>query len=175
LETFLVHTHHMGAGRVTPEGRARLGPLIDQRARNLGLTLTEVARRAGLTSAGLRLIRTTASVLQQDSKDGIEDALLWEAGSVDAILAGDEPTPSKDEPTPSKPAVSRSGGVSAVPEGASGGGSGITFDEVLDHLHAAHALGYGWEALERMRNLHSPLVKRPQVEPMQSPDAGRSA
>src|SRR4051812_22963555 len=82
----------MGAGQVPP-GRVRLGELMDQRRQALGLTWVEVAELAGLTYAGLRLIRTTTRQLQQDSKDGIERALRWTTGSIDAVLADGEPTP----------------------------------------------------------------------------------
>jgi hypothetical protein len=65
---------------------------MDERRVELGLTWTEVARRAGLTPEALRLIRTKSTDLQRSTKDGIERALLWTSGSVDAVLADGEPT-----------------------------------------------------------------------------------
>lgn len=73
--------------------RARLADLMDARRRDLRLTWDEVATRAGINRETLRQIRNGNGDIRPLSKTGIEDALEWERGSVDAILAGSEPTP----------------------------------------------------------------------------------
>jgi transcriptional regulator with XRE-family HTH domain len=76
---------------------------MDDRRAELGrterrLTWERVADRAGLSVALLRNIRAGTAPITKDSKIGIERALDWARGSVDAILAGGEPSP-LDEPT----------------------------------------------------------------------------
>lgn len=95
---------------------------MDERRAELGLTWTEVARRAGLTPEALRLIRTKSTDLQRSTKDGIERALLWEPGSVDAVLAGGDPTTQpRAEATQSGPSPHT---VAAATE--------LTFEEALE-------------------------------------------
>jgi hypothetical protein len=76
--------------------RARLAELMDQRRRELQpkLTWDQVALKAGIHRETLRQIRNgTSTDIRPLSAAGIEDALGWKHGSIDAILAGGEPTP----------------------------------------------------------------------------------
>ena len=77
----------------------RLGQLMNDRRLQLpkigGKTVKwfQVAERAGITVTTLTALRKGQNVPTEDTKRGIEDALLWAPGSVDAILAGGDPTP----------------------------------------------------------------------------------
>lgn len=74
--------------------RARLAEHMDQRRRELRLTWDQVASRAGINRETLRQIRNGISEsIRPLTAAGIEDALQWEHGSIDAILAGGAPTP----------------------------------------------------------------------------------
>lgn len=75
------------------EARDRLSRLMGSRRADLRLQWSEVAERAGLTREGLLNIRKGTGDIRPLSKRGIEDALQWASGSVDAILAGGEPSP----------------------------------------------------------------------------------
>lgn len=55
----------------------------------------QVAERAGITVTTLTALRKGQNVPTEDTKRGIEDALLWAAGSIDAIMDGGEPTPAR--------------------------------------------------------------------------------
>lgn len=86
--------------------RTRLGQLVEQRRKTLGLSLSAAARAAGVNRAtwvGIeRLTRRTAEY----NYAVIERVLGWAAGSVDTILTGGEPTAlAKDRPRPSSPQV----------------------------------------------------------------------
>lgn len=72
--------------------RARLAELMDQRRRDLRLTWDQVASQAGIHRETLRQIRAGGGSIRPLSATGIEDALQWHRGSVDAILAGGDPT-----------------------------------------------------------------------------------
>lgn len=87
----------------TPNIRERLSWLMDERRQELRLTWDVVAQSAGLSREGLRRVREGDRGMRTLTKRGIEDALNWEPGSVDAILAGGEPTPAlgaRFTPTP---------------------------------------------------------------------------
>lgn len=99
--------------------RERLARLMDERRADLELNWQEVADTAGLTREGLRKIRYGTRAMQTDSKVGLERALRWKRGSVNAILAGGDPTPVEPAPEDQRPALSP---VPEVP------------DERLDHL-----------------------------------------
>ncbi|MER7213530.1 MULTISPECIES: hypothetical protein [Streptosporangium] len=71
--------------------RSRLAQLMDERRVQLGLTWNQVADRANLTKEGLRTVRTGTRKIMPLTKGGIEVALAWQQGSVDAILAGGTP------------------------------------------------------------------------------------
>jgi transcriptional regulator with XRE-family HTH domain len=65
---------------------------MDARRRDLRLTWDEVATRAGINRETLRQIRIGNGDIRPLSATGIEDALGWDRGSIEAILAGDKPT-----------------------------------------------------------------------------------
>jgi transcriptional regulator with XRE-family HTH domain len=52
----------------------------------------QVAERAGITVTTLTALRKGQNVPTEDTKRGVEHALAWEPGSVDAILDGGDPT-----------------------------------------------------------------------------------
>lgn len=83
--------------------RERLALLMDDRRRELRLTWDQVAAAAGVNRETLRLIRQGDGQLRPLTKDGIEDALQWQRGSIDAILAGGDPTPIGQRPAPARP------------------------------------------------------------------------
>lgn len=65
---------------------------MDVRRSELQLTWNEVAEKAGITREGLRRTRVKTGPIRSLTKRGIENALAWEPGSIDSILAGGEPT-----------------------------------------------------------------------------------
>ena len=76
----------------------RLAEEVRRRRRDLGLTQPEVRQRGGPGVATLRAIETNQSHrLSPRMRRALEDALQWESGSVDAVLAGDSPATA--EPT----------------------------------------------------------------------------
>jgi hypothetical protein len=85
--------------------RARLGQLIEQRRKTLGLSLSAAARAAGINRATWvgteRVTRRTAEY----NYVAIERVLGWAAGSVDAILAGSEPAAVQGRVGPLSPRV----------------------------------------------------------------------
>lgn len=72
----------------TPESRRRLDDLMNERRRELRIKWTEVARRAGMTPQNLLRIRKGQISISWDAADGIDDALQWERGGVQAIIDG---------------------------------------------------------------------------------------
>ncbi|MFF0864230.1 hypothetical protein ACFYUV_20900 [Nonomuraea sp. NPDC003560] len=101
-----------------PEARARLSEAINERREQLRLTWNQVAQQAGLTKEGLRSVRTETRRMMPLTKRGIEDALAWQAGSIDLILAGQPPveagaatsptsTPEPDIPSVPEPGIQR--------------------------------------------------------------------
>ena len=77
--------------------RDALTQLMDDRRLELQLRWAEVARRAGMAVQNLGRIRRGSISISWEAAQGIEDALRWERGSVDAVLRGDLPTPLPDE------------------------------------------------------------------------------
>jgi hypothetical protein len=65
---------------------------MDQRRRDLRIRWSEVARRAGMSAQNLLRIRR-GQTITWDAADGIEYALGWTKGSVEAaVLHGTKPT-----------------------------------------------------------------------------------
>lgn len=62
---------------------------MDERRRDLRLTWDEVAARAGIHRETLRQIRNGTGRIRPLSVTGLEDALEWPHGRIDAILDGD--------------------------------------------------------------------------------------
>jgi transcriptional regulator with XRE-family HTH domain len=67
---------------------------MSERRRKLGIkTWTELAERAGMSDENLRKIRRGEISISENAADGIEDALQWERGSVEAAAhKGIKPT-----------------------------------------------------------------------------------
>lgn len=78
----------------TPERREWLDSLISDRRRALRIKWTEVARRAGMSVQNLLRIRKGQVRITWDAADGIDDAMQWPRGSVEAaVLEGRRPIP----------------------------------------------------------------------------------
>lgn len=74
------------------ERRASLDQLIDERRKTLRLRWSQLARRAGMTQENLLRIRKNRISISWEAAAGIERALLWEPGSVEAaVLHGEHP------------------------------------------------------------------------------------
>lgn len=132
--------------------RERLARLMDERRDDLELHWNEVAELAGLTREGLRKIRYGIAGIQTTSKHGLEKALHWERGSINAILAGGNPTPIQGGNGP---------GLKAVPEKR---------DELLESMvkdyRAALAL------LQRIEEGLGELRRERETESNDRPDVG---
>ena len=77
-----------------------LNEAMNDRRVQLRMQWQEVAEAAGLSVAGLGAIRRGERQPTAVTKGRIEDALQWDAGSIDAVLAGGEPTPANGRPEP---------------------------------------------------------------------------
>lgn len=77
-----------------------LASAIEDRRGELGLSLREVAQLAGITAETLRAVRKGANDPSPLTKRGIERALEWTSGSVDAVLAGREPRALRSSTSP---------------------------------------------------------------------------
>ena len=78
----------------------KLSEEVRKRRRELGLTQPDIQQRGGPGVATLRAIENNQpSRPSLRMRRALEDALEWESGSVDAILAGGSPTlkESKDD------------------------------------------------------------------------------
>lgn len=84
------------------DSRKRLAEKMDLRRAELRLKWKGVAELANVDESTLHRVRTNKIALSIDVKTRIEQALEWKTGSVDAILADQEPTP-KEPPPPVKP------------------------------------------------------------------------
>jgi transcriptional regulator with XRE-family HTH domain len=84
----------MEALQGSAERRDQLDAWMEDRRRELRVRWSEVARRAGMSPQNLLRIRKGQISISWDAADGIEDALLWDRGSVEAaVLNGTKPTP----------------------------------------------------------------------------------
>lgn len=70
----------------------RLGEYVERRIAELGLNYSAVCRAGGFSDETLSKIRKGTIRARHSTYHGLEQALLWERGSVDAILSGGEPT-----------------------------------------------------------------------------------
>ncbi|HEX3779793.1 MAG TPA: hypothetical protein VHX38_08985 [Pseudonocardiaceae bacterium] len=70
----------------------RLDRAMNERRKQLRYRWNRVAELAGMTYGNLHKIRTGQITVTEDAAYGIEIALRWSPGSVEAILAGGEPT-----------------------------------------------------------------------------------
>jgi len=69
----------------------RLDEAMNGRRLDLGMTWGELAVTAKIAEVTLRAIRRGANLPTSLTKRRLEDALEWEHGSIEAILAGGEP------------------------------------------------------------------------------------
>jgi hypothetical protein len=72
-----------------------LGWWMDERRGELALTWQQVADTAGVSTE--TLYRADDRAMRTTTKHGIERALRWQRGSVDAIKRGEKPTPLPQE------------------------------------------------------------------------------
>lgn len=72
------------------EARALLTEEMNARRKHLRLRWTEVARRAGMSPQNLLRIRTGAIALTDFATVGLEQALEWQSGYIDAFLATED-------------------------------------------------------------------------------------
>lgn len=77
----------------TTEARERLGQLVSDRRRTLGLSLSAAARAAGLDRATWTGMERGTRRTEEYNYASIKRALKWDTGSVDRILAGGGPVP----------------------------------------------------------------------------------
>lgn len=76
--------------------RSRLSAVMEARRLELDLSWDKVAKRAGISIAHLRRVRGGDVTLTAKAKWKIEQALLWNRGSIDLVLAGKDPEPAPD-------------------------------------------------------------------------------
>lgn len=69
----------------------RLNELMNERRVELGLRWATVAELAGITAPTLGAFRKGSNPPSDLTKRGVEKALEWQAGSIDAILLGGDP------------------------------------------------------------------------------------
>lgn len=82
---------------MTSPGLPTLADALDRRRSELGLRWEDVSALSGVARSSIAKIRN-GSVPRQITRRDLERALQWEPFSIDAILAGGEPTPIADEP-----------------------------------------------------------------------------
>lgn len=95
----------------TPETRSALDQLMNDSRQRLHVRWAEVARRANMTVQNLGRIRRGTISISWEAAQGIEAALQWERGSVEAVLNGGTPTllpvqASDNQPAPAERPVS---------------------------------------------------------------------
>lgn len=73
--------------------RRRLGQLIEARRVELRLTQAELTTAIPMSKEGLRKLVGGTGAIRELTKGGIETALWWAPGSIDAVLAGGDPSP----------------------------------------------------------------------------------
>lgn len=73
--------------------RIRLGSLIRERRRWLGLTMASAAAAAGIDRNTWSTAESGSRRIVDNNYAGIERAIGWAPGSIAAVLAGGEPTP----------------------------------------------------------------------------------
>jgi transcriptional regulator with XRE-family HTH domain len=77
--------------------RERLAQMIRVRRLELGLSATKAAQAAGIDRATWSNAETGTRRTLEHNHVGIERALSWRPGSIEAILAGGEPTPEQTD------------------------------------------------------------------------------
>lgn len=90
------------------ESRAQLDQWMDERRLELRLTWRQVARKAGMSTQNLLRIRKGEISISWNAADGIEDALRWPRGSIEAaVTRAERPAglPAGESPESSVPPV----------------------------------------------------------------------
>jgi len=72
---------------------------MDERRQALGKTWAQVAREADITIETLRAIRRGKNEPSDLTKRGLDNALQWQAGSVQRVLSGQQPRPTGSLPS----------------------------------------------------------------------------
>ena len=83
--------------------RRQLADEMDRQRAKLRLTWDQVAERAGISIATLRRLRNDDGPVSLDTMIGVDQALGWEPGHVEARLAGREPPKTKAADVPPVP------------------------------------------------------------------------
>lgn len=78
------------------EGWARLGRVVADRRLELGLSVRAAAARAGINRATWGTLEDGDRRLSKHLWTAVEEALFWEPGSIDRIIAGGDPTPRRN-------------------------------------------------------------------------------
>lgn len=78
---------------MTTARRQRLGALARARRRQLGLTIVAAAAAAGVSRGTWEALEEASRRTRDAGYAGIERALRWRHGSIEAILHGGDPTP----------------------------------------------------------------------------------
>jgi hypothetical protein len=103
--------------------RERLARMIrDRRLKDLKISVRTAATRAGIDRGTWASAESGERRTAEVNLAGIEEALEWEPGSIDAILAGGEPTPRR---------IMTAGNLVPVP---------VTADEILAEIERVNAL-----------------------------------
>jgi transcriptional regulator with XRE-family HTH domain len=74
-----------------------VGRLVTRRRQELGLDAAQLARQAGVDPKTLASLEHGERWPRDRSRAAIEAVLHWQAGSLDDIRAGEDPTPTTDE------------------------------------------------------------------------------
>jgi transcriptional regulator with XRE-family HTH domain len=82
-------------GRQELEPHERLDLAMTKRSLDVKKRWVQIAKEAGVSTAALGAIRRGEYRPSPHTARGIEDALEWEPGSIDAILAGGQPKPKR--------------------------------------------------------------------------------
>lgn len=119
----------MSAGREAPS-LTSLGKHMEARSLELGLTWSAVARISEVDRETLRKMRFGLGGRRgfaPVTKRAVEDALQWQHGSIDTILAGEDPTPREPVEADRTESPLRTVAADAEP----------TFDEALEAYRKA--------------------------------------
>ncbi|MEU8040958.1 hypothetical protein [Streptosporangium sp. NPDC049078] len=95
------------------DNHKRLASAMSARREELHMTWVKVAESAGITTETLRAIRHGDNSPSTLTKRGIEAALQWEPGSIDMVLSGGEPTPTRRDAVAAPETVIARAGIPA--------------------------------------------------------------
>jgi hypothetical protein len=92
---------------VMPGPHERLDEALEARRIELGMEWVDVAEAAGRSAETIRSWRRGESRPRAVNKRKLERAMNWAAGSIDAVLAGDNPVPLESAQTSNTAVVTR--------------------------------------------------------------------